>query len=109
MWQSIQAIVALPDETRTFTGHDYQPGKREPAWESTVGEQKRWNSHLVGKDEDAYVHLREERDQTLPMPKLMLLALQVNIRGGQLPEPESNGIRYLKLPLVALEQASSRD
>jgi glyoxylase-like metal-dependent hydrolase (beta-lactamase superfamily II) len=109
MWQSIQAIVALPDETRTFTGHDYQPGKREPAWESTVGEQKRWNSHLVGKDEDAYVHLREERDQTLPMPKLMLLALQVNIRGGQLPEPESNGIRYLKLPLDALEQASSRD
>ena len=106
MWQSIQAIVALPDETRTFTGHDYQPGKREPAWESTVGEQKRWNSHLVGKDEDAYVHLREERDQTLPMPKLMLLALQVNIRGGQLPEPESNGIRYLKLPLDALEQAA---
>lgn len=92
-----------------MTGHDYQPGKREPAWESTVGEQKRSNSHVVGKDEADFVHLREERDKTLPIPKLMLLALQVNIRGGQLPEPEGNGIRYLKFPLDALEQAASWD
>jgi glyoxylase-like metal-dependent hydrolase (beta-lactamase superfamily II) len=105
LWRSIRNILALPDETRVFTGHDYQPGGREPLWESTVGDQKRLNLHLVGKSEADFVALREARDRTLPMPKLILYALQVNVRGGRLPEPERNGRRYLKFPLDALAGA----
>lgn len=103
LWASIQEILALPDETRLFTGHDYQPGGRNPKWESTVGEQRRMNPHLAGMDEALFVALREARDRTLPMPKLILHALQVNVRAGRLPEPEANGKRYLKFPLDALE------
>jgi glyoxylase-like metal-dependent hydrolase (beta-lactamase superfamily II) len=106
MWRSIQDILSLPEETRIFTGHDYQPGGRKPAWKSTVGEQKRSNPHIAGKDEDTYVKLREQRDRTLPMPRLILHALQVNISGGRLPEPESNGRRYLKFPLNMLNGAA---
>lgn len=102
LWASIQDILSLPDETRLFTGHDYQPGGRSPKWESTVGEQKRNNPHIAGMTEDGFVRLREARDKTLPMPKLILHALQVNICGGRLPEPEANGVRYLKLPLDVL-------
>ena len=103
---SIQAILALPDETRLFTGHDYEPGGRAAKWESTVAEQKRSNPHVVGMTEERFVELRNVRDRTLPMPKLILHALQVNIRGGRLPEPEANGRRYLKIPLDALEGAA---
>jgi uncharacterized protein (TIGR01244 family) len=106
LWTSIQAILALPDETRIFTGHDYQPDGRNPKWESTVGEQKRSNVHVNGMDETKFVALREARDKTLPMPKLILHALQVNIQGGRLPSPESNGTRYLKIPLDALKGAA---
>jgi glyoxylase-like metal-dependent hydrolase (beta-lactamase superfamily II) len=106
LWQSIQEILALPGGTRLFTGHDYQPGGREPRWESTVAEQKRDNPHIAGKDEAAFVALREARDRTLPMPRLILHALQVNIRGGELPPPEGNGRRYLKFPLDALGSGS---
>jgi glyoxylase-like metal-dependent hydrolase (beta-lactamase superfamily II) len=106
LWASIQDILALPDETRVFTGHDYQPCGREPRWESTVGDQKRLNPHLVGKSEAEFIALREARDRTLPMPKLILHALQVNVRGGRLPEPEDNGGRYLKFPLDALPGAA---
>lgn len=106
LWNSIQAILALPDETRLFTGHDYQAGGREPKWESTVGEQKRQNPHIVGRDAASFVKIRTERDKTLSMPKLILHALQVNIRGGRLPEPEENGKRYLKIPLDTLEGAA---
>jgi uncharacterized protein (TIGR01244 family) len=102
LWHSIQAILSLPEETRLFSGHDYQPGGRHPRWESTVAAQKRDNPHIAGKDEAAYVALRQARDRTLAKPKLMLHALQVNIRGGRLPEPEENGRRYLKIPLDAL-------
>lgn len=102
MWQTIQDILALPDETRIFTGHDYQPGGRDPEWESTVAEQKAKNPHIVDQDMDSYVRLREKRDAELPMPKLILHALQVNIRGGRLPEPESNGVTYLKIPVNSL-------
>ena len=102
LWRSLQGILALPDETRLFTGHDYRPNGRAPRWESTVAEQKRANPHVAGKDEETFVRLREARDRTLPMPKLILHALQVNIRGGRLPEPEENGRRYLKIPLDAL-------
>ena len=102
LWESLQAILALPEETRIFTGHDYQPGGRAPRWESTVAEQKARNSHIAGVDEASFVALREARDKSLPMPKLILHALQVNIMGGRLPEPESNGRRYLKIPIGAL-------
>lgn len=105
LWQSIQDILALPDETRLFTGHDYRPGGREPRWESTVAEQKRSNPHVAGQTEESFVALREARDATLPMPKLILHALQVNMAGGRLPEPEANGRRYLKIPLDSLEGA----
>src|SRR5262249_15113587 len=71
LWASIRRILSLPDETRLFTGHDYQPGGREPRWESTVGEQKRSNPHVAGVDEAAFVALREARDRTLPMPRLI--------------------------------------
>lgn len=107
LWRSIQAILALPDETRVFTGHDYQPGGREPRWESTVAEQKAANIHMVkARTEVEYVALREARDRTLPMPKLILHALQINMNGGRLPAPEANGRRYLKIPLDLLEGAA---
>ncbi|MCF3638589.1 bifunctional sulfur transferase/dioxygenase Blh [Rhizobium sp. TRM95111] len=106
LWRSMAAILALPDETRIFTGHDYQPGGREPRWESTVGEEKRSNPHLAGVTEAEFVRLRDARDRTLPMPKLILHALQVNVRAGRLPEPEENGRRYLRIPLNALEGAA---
>jgi glyoxylase-like metal-dependent hydrolase (beta-lactamase superfamily II) len=105
LWRTIQTILSLADETRLFTGHDYQPGGREPRWESTVGEQKRLSPH-VNVTEREFVALREARDRTLPMPKLILHALQVNIAGGKLPEPEANGTRYLKFPLDALTGAA---
>lgn len=105
LWSSIQDILSLPDETRIFTGHDYQPGGRKPLWESTVAQQKASNPHIAGISESDYIALRETRDKTLPMPKLILHALQVNIRGGRLPEPEANKRRYLKIPLDAFGQA----
>lgn len=106
LWKSIQDILALPDETRLFTGHDYQPGGREPLWESTVAEQKAKNIHIAKyRTEADYVAAREARDKTLPMPKLILHSLQVNTNGGRLPEPEANGRRYLKIPLDMLSGA----
>ena len=107
LWASIQAILALPDHTRIFTGHDYQPNGREPRWESTVAEQKATNIHMSKlTTRNAFVAAREARDKTLPMPKLILHALQVNTNAGRLLEPESNGRRYLKIPLNALEGAA---
>ncbi|KOX53043.1 MBL fold metallo-hydrolase [Methylobacterium sp.] len=107
LWRSIQRILALPDETRLFTGHDYRPGGRAAAWESTVARQRAENKHLTETEtEEAFVRMREARDRELPMPKLILPSLQVNIRGGRLPEPEANGKRYLKIPLNALNGAA---
>jgi glyoxylase-like metal-dependent hydrolase (beta-lactamase superfamily II) len=107
LWRSIEEILALPDETRIFTGHDYQPGGRDPMWESTVAEQKAKNIHMSKcRTEAEFVAVREARDRTLPMPKLILHALQVNVNGGRLPEPEANGRRYLKFPLDALPGAA---
>lgn len=105
LWGSIRDIVALPDETRLFTGHDYPPEGRGPLWMSTVAQQKARNAHLQPFDEAAFVARREARDKTLPMPKLILHALQVKIAGGRLPTGESNGRRYLKIPLDALNEA----
>ncbi len=107
LWQSIQAILELPDETRLFTGHDYQPGGRPPAFESTVREQKRENAHARLVDEAAFVAFRTSRDRTLPMPKLILHALQVNIRGGRLPPADESGKIFLKIPLDVLGQPPS--
>ncbi|MFN3350565.1 MBL fold metallo-hydrolase [Pseudorhodoplanes sp.] len=100
LYDSIQRILALPDDTRLFTGHDYKPNGRPARWESTVAEQKRHNTHVGGgRDRASYVEMREARDKTLPLPDQMLAALQVNLRGGRLPEPEDNGRSYLKIPL----------
>lgn len=107
LWKTIQDILALPGETRVFTGHDYQPDGREPRWESTVAEQKAANTHIsTCRSQAEFVALREARDRTLAMPKLILHALQVNINGGRLPEPEANGRRYLRFPLDALDGAA---
>lgn len=100
LYRSIRRILALPPQTRLFTGHDYQPGGRAPQWESTVAAQRQHNIHVHdGVTEEAFVQQREARDRTLPFPALLLDALQINIRGGRLPEPEANGISYLKIPL----------
>ncbi|EXL08549.1 beta-lactamase [Brucella anthropi] len=104
LWKSIQDILALPDDTRIFTGHDYCQGGREPEWESTVAEQKATNIHMSKYLTEAeFVAAREARDATLPMPKLILHALQINTNAGRLPEPEANGTRYLKIPMNLLD------
>ena len=104
LYRSIQAILALPDATRLFIGHDYAPGGRAPLCVATVAEQKTHNIHFKDNpDEAAFVERRTARDRTLPLPKLMLAALQINIRGGRKPEPEPNGRAYLKLPLDYFE------
>jgi hypothetical protein len=83
-----------------FTGHDYRPEGREPRWQSSVAEQKAHNTHLTAyRDKAAFVEARQKRDKTLPIPKLMLHALQVNCAAGNLPQAEDNGRRYLKIPL----------
>jgi len=99
LYRSIQRILSLPDETRLFVGHDYCPGGREPMWEATVGEQRAENRHLKdGVTEADYVEIRRKRDAGLPLPDRMLYALQVNLRGGRLPAPESDGRSYFKIP-----------
>jgi glyoxylase-like metal-dependent hydrolase (beta-lactamase superfamily II) len=103
LYHSIQAILALPGDTRVFTGHDYKPGGRPAKWESTITEQKTSNPHLKDDpNEDEFVKTREARDRVLPMPKLILHALQVNLRGGKLPPAEADGRSYLKIPIGAL-------
>lgn len=107
LYRSIQAILALPEATRVFTGHDYRQGGREARFESTVGEQKRANIHLAGAPTcEDFVAVREARDRSLPMPRLILHALQVNIRAGRLPEADAEGRRFLKFPLDALQDAA---
>ena len=101
LWHSIRRILSLPDATRLFTGHDYCPYGRPVQWESSVAAQKASNPHIRGQDEARFVAMRRARDAILPMPKLILSALLVNISGGRLPPPESNGRRYLKIPLDA--------
>lgn len=103
LYRSIQRLYALPESTRVFVCHDYSPGGREPRCETSIGEQKRDNIHVRdGVSEAEFVALRTARDATLDMPTLILPAIQVNIRAGALPEPEDNGVRYLKLPIDAL-------
>lgn len=104
LYVSIQKILALPDETRIFVGHDYKaPGRDEFAWETTVGEQKAMNIHVgAGKPLEDFVSMRTTRDAQLGMPRLILPSLQTNMRAGNLPEPEDNGARYFKVPINQL-------
>lgn len=104
LYKSIQKILALPDQTRIFVGHDYKaPGRDQYAWETTVGEQKALNIHIgQGRSIDDFTHMRDARDATLPMPRLILPSLQVNMRAGQMPEPDDQGDVFLKLPINKL-------
>lgn len=104
LYRSIRRILALPPETRLFLCHDYKaPGRDRYVWETTVAEQRARNIHIHdGVSEQEFVAMREARDRTLEMPALILPSIQVNIRAGQLPPAESNGVRYLKLPLDTL-------
>lgn len=102
LYRSIQRVLALPADTRLYMCHDYLPGGRELRYVSTVAEQRAHNVHLRGGvSEAAFVAMRDARDATLAMPALILPAVQVNMRAGHLPEPEANGVRYLKIPLDA--------
>ncbi len=104
LYDSIQKILSLPDETRVFVGHDYKaPGRDEYAWETTVGEQKALNIHIgQGRSIEEFVEMRDARDATLPMPRLILPSLQVNMRAGQMPPADEKGDVFLKLPLNKL-------
>ncbi|NRB35587.1 MAG: MBL fold metallo-hydrolase [Rhodobacteraceae bacterium] len=101
LYNSIQRILALPDETRVFVGHDYKaPGRDEYAWETTVGEQKALNVHVgQGRPVEDFVEMRDARDATLGMPRLILPSLQVNMRAGQMPPADEQGDVFLKLPI----------
>ena len=102
LFQSIQKILSLPDETRIFVGHDYKAPNRDVfAWQTTVLEQKQNNVHVkVGTTEQEFIEFRNSRDENLDVPKLLLPSIQVNIQAGHLPEPESNGDSYIKIPLT---------
>ena len=104
LYRSIQKILSLPPETRLFMCHDYKaPGRDQYAWETTVAEERKANIHVrEGISEADFVAMRSERDKTLSMPVLILPSVQVNMRAGDLPPPEDNGVRYLKLPVDAL-------
>ena len=104
LYESIQKILALPDETKIFVGHDYKaPGRDEYIWETTVGEQRRKNVHIGGDVKaEAFVKLRDERDAKLAMPKLIVPSLQINMRAGNMPPPDEHGDVFLKLPINKL-------
>lgn len=103
LYRSIQRLFALPEQTRLFLCHDYKaPGRDEFRWETTVGEEKHCNVHVrEGVTEDEFVEMRTSRDKTLAMPRLLLPSVQVNMRAGEMPPPEDDGRRYLKIPLDA--------
>ena len=103
LYRSVRRLLALPDDTRLFVCHDYPPPGRAPRCETTVAEQRATNIHVHdGVTEDAFVVMRERRDATLEVPTLILPSLQVNVRAGQLPPPEDDGVSYLKIPLNVL-------
>lgn len=104
LFRSIRRLMHLPDEARVFLCHDYKaPGREAYVWETSIGTQRTGNVHAHdGVTEDAFVAMREARDRTLGMPRLILPSIQINIRAGHLPEPDDNGVSYLKLPLNLL-------
>ncbi|MGH7881013.1 MAG: MBL fold metallo-hydrolase, partial [Candidatus Binataceae bacterium] len=101
LYRSIRRLLSLPDATKLFLCHDYKaPGRDAFVWETTVGAERTKNVHVHdGVSEEDFVAMRKQRDATLPLPKLIVPSVQVNMRGGHLPPPEGNGKRYLKLPL----------
>ena len=104
LYQSIQKILALPDETRMFVCHDYAPNGREFLWETTVGAQRANNIHVGNNaSEDGFVEMREKRDASLAMPRLIMPSIQVNMRAGHMPAAEENGATYLKVPIQGLK------
>lgn len=104
LYRSIRRLLSLPDQTRLFLCHDYKaPGRDEYAWETTVKQQREENVHVRdGVTEEEFVAMRTGRDKELAMPKLIMPSVQVNIRGGRLPEPEANGVSYIKIPVNAV-------
>ncbi|MDO8756115.1 MAG: MBL fold metallo-hydrolase [Polaromonas sp.] len=103
LYRSVRRLLGLPPETRLFMCHDYPPEGRSPVWETTVAEQRANNIHVHdGVSEDEFVKMRTARDATLAMPNLILPSVQVNIRAGEMPPAEGNGVSYLKIPLNAL-------
>ena len=104
LYDSIQKLFALPDETRVFLCHDYRaPGRDEYVWETTISAEKKHNTHVKeGTSREEFVKMRTERDATLDMPKLILPSVQINMRAGEMPPPEANGQVYMKLPINAL-------
>jgi glyoxylase-like metal-dependent hydrolase (beta-lactamase superfamily II) len=104
LYDSIQMLFDFPDDTRMLLCHDYKaPGRNEYVWETTIGEQKRSNIHVKdGTSRNAFIKMRNERDATLAMPKLILPSVQVNMRAGDMPPPEDNGMSYMKIPINAL-------
>jgi glyoxylase-like metal-dependent hydrolase (beta-lactamase superfamily II) len=100
LYHSIEKILALPPETRLFICHDYGPGGRAIAWETTVAEERARNIHVrEGVSETEFVEMRTARDQTLKVPQLLMPSIQINMRAGELPPPEDNGVSYIKIPL----------
>ena len=102
LYDSIQKVLALSDETRLFMCHDYGPNGRDIRWETTVGEERAHNIHIAGKSREEFIALRTARDATLAMPKLIIPSLQVNMRGGDLPPADEDGKRFLKVPINGL-------
>jgi len=104
LYRSIRRLLSLPRETRLFLCHDYKaPGRDWFAWETTIGAQRDSNLHVHdGVSEDEFVEMRTKRDATLSLPNLIMPSVQINMRGGRLPEPEENGTRYIKIPLDKL-------
>jgi glyoxylase-like metal-dependent hydrolase (beta-lactamase superfamily II) len=106
LYRSLRQILALPADTRLYMCHDYPASPRPPQWLSTVAEQRRHNIHVHdGVSEEAFVAMRQARDATLEMPVLIIPSIQINIRAGELPPPEANGVSYLKTPLNLLGRA----
>jgi len=101
LYRSIRRLLSLPDDTRLYLCHDYKaPGRDAYAWETTVGEQRRTSVHVNDAvSEDAFVAMREARDATLSVPKLLLPSIQVNVRAGRFPAAEANGVQYLRIPV----------
>jgi glyoxylase-like metal-dependent hydrolase (beta-lactamase superfamily II) len=105
LYRSINKVLSLPPETRLYMCHDYQPGGRQVQFASTVADERAKNVHVRdGIGEEAFVAMRRARDATLDMPALLLPSVQVNMRAGAMPEPEDNGVSYLKIPLNAVQR-----
>ena len=99
LWDSMQRILSLPDQTRLFMCHDYPLAGNEHQWQTTVAESKAKNIHIAGKSRDEYIAMRIARDAQLQVPKLLMPSVQVNMRAGHLPPAEDNGVHYLKIPI----------